>query len=70
MEKELNEWLRLHKFYRYSDYLTKDLAGHLGVSPRTIQRWIKCKTNPSKKELTIIKKYLANKATNRLTNNT
>ena len=61
MKKELEEWYKLHKFYKYSDYLTKDLADYLKVSPRTVQRWIKGKTNLSKKELLQIKRYLAEK---------
>ena len=59
MEKELEEWYKLHKFHRYSDYLTKDLADYLDVNPRTIQRWIEGKTKPSKKQLALIRKYLA-----------
>ncbi|MFH1655503.1 MAG: helix-turn-helix transcriptional regulator [Candidatus Omnitrophota bacterium] len=62
MEKELEEWLKLHNFHRYSDYLTKDLANYINVSPRTIQRWIKDKTKPSKEQLTLIGKYLAHEA--------
>ena len=62
MERELEEWSRLHKFYRYCDYLTNELAGHLKVSPRTIQRWVKGKKHPNEKKLDLIKKYLAKKA--------
>lgn len=62
MKKELEEWYKLHKFYKYFDYLTKDLADYLKVSPRTVQRWIKDKTSPSKKELLKIQRYLAEKA--------
>jgi transcriptional regulator with XRE-family HTH domain len=61
MEKELEQWYKLHKFYRYTDYLTKDLAIFLGVSPRTIQRWLKGKAKPNKEKLKLIKKYLAKK---------
>ena len=63
MEKELEEWLRLHSFYKYSDYRTKDLAGFLNVSPRTIQRWIKGKTKPSKQKLALIGRFLSEKST-------
>ncbi|MBL7131850.1 MAG: helix-turn-helix transcriptional regulator [Candidatus Omnitrophica bacterium] len=63
MEKELKEWYDLHKFYKYADYLTKDLADFLKVSTRTIQRWIKGKTKPSRKKLLQIKRYLAEKTT-------
>jgi len=62
MERELEEWYEFHKFYRYTDYLTKELAEYLKVSPRTIQRWIKNKTQPDKKKLNLIKKYLTEKS--------
>jgi uncharacterized protein YjcR len=62
MDKELEEWFKLHKFHFYSgSYETKDLANFLGVSPRTIQRWLKEKTKPSKEQLARIKLYLAKK---------
>jgi transcriptional regulator with XRE-family HTH domain len=59
MEKDLEEWKELHKFYRYYGYLTKDLAAYLKVSPRTIQRWLKGKTRPNPEKLNRIKKYLS-----------
>lgn len=59
MDKELQEWHSLHKFYFYSgSYETKELANFLGVSPRTIQRWLKEKTRPNKAQLAQIKVYL------------
>ncbi len=58
MEDELKAWQELHKFYLYNNYLNKDLAAYLKVSPRTIQRWLKGKTHPNQKELSLIKKYL------------
>ena len=58
MEKELEEWYKLHKFYM-GEYQTKDLASYLKVSPRTIQRWLKEKTKPGKRQLALIKRYLA-----------
>jgi len=59
MEKELGEWYRLHRFYFYmGEYQTKDLAVYLKVSPRTIQRWLKDKTRPSKEQLVQITRYL------------
>lgn len=62
MEKELEEWHKLHRFHLYSgSYETKDLANFLGVSPRTIQRWLKERTKPSKEQLAQIKRYLAEK---------
>lgn len=63
MDKELEDWYKLHKFYFNSgSYQTKDLANFLGVSPRTIQRWLKEKTRPDKEQLDQIKLYLANQA--------
>lgn len=62
MEKELEEWYKLHKFYLYmGEYQTKDLAAYLKVNPRTIQRWLKEKTKPDKNQLGLIKRYLAGK---------
>ena len=62
MDKELQEWLNQHNFYLYSgSYETKDLANFLGVSPRTIQRWLKEKTKPNKAQLAQINEYLAQK---------
>lgn len=59
MDKELEEWYKLHKFHFYSgSYQTKDLADYLDVSSRTIQRWLKEKTRPSKEQLLKISKYL------------
>ena len=62
MDKELEEWLRLHEFHLYSgSYETKDMAKSLRVSPRTIQRWIKEKAKPSKEQLHQIRRYLVQK---------
>lgn len=62
MDRELEEWYKLHKFYFYSgSYETKDLANFLRVSPRTIQRWLKEKTKPNKEQLSQIKAYLEQK---------
>ena len=62
MDKKLEEWYKLHKFHLYSgSYQTKELANYLGVSPRTIQRWIKEKTKPNKEELLRIGRYLEEK---------
>ena len=59
MERELEKWYQLHKFHLYSgSYETKDLADFLRVSPRTIQRWLKEKSNPGKEQLVQIKRYL------------
>ena len=59
MDKELEEWYKLHKFHFYSgSYQTKELADFLGISRRTIQRWLKEKTKPNKEQLAQIKRYL------------
>lgn len=59
MEKELEEWYQLHKFYyNMGEYQTKDLASYLNVSTRTLQRWLKGKTQPDKEQLNQIRRYL------------
>ena len=59
MDKELEQWYKLHKFHLYSsNYETKELADYLGVSPRTIQRWLKEKTGPNKQQIDKIRRYL------------
>jgi len=59
MDRELEEWYKLHKFHLYSgSYETKDLAAYLGASTRTIQRWLKEKSKPPKEQLAQIKSYL------------
>lgn len=59
MEKELEEWYKLHKFHLYSGkFQTKDLARYLSVNPRTIQRWLKEKSKPSEEQKAQIMKYL------------
>ncbi|MEK6564629.1 MAG: helix-turn-helix transcriptional regulator [Candidatus Omnitrophota bacterium] len=59
MDKELQEWFNLHNFYIYSGrYETKDLADYLGVTSKTIERWIKEKNRPKKEQLAKIKMYL------------
>jgi len=63
MDRELEEWYKLHQFHFYSgSYETKDLARFLGVSTRTIQRWLKNQGTPNKIQLSKIKKYLENNA--------
>ena len=59
MEKELEEWYKLHKFHLYAgNFQTKDLAIYLKVSPRAIQRWLKGKNKPKPNQLAQIKRYL------------
>lgn len=62
MDKELEEWHKMHKFYFYmGSYETKDLASYLKVSPRIIQRWLKEKSGPTKEQLAQIRRYLKEK---------
>ena len=57
MEKALGEWINWHKG-QISSFHTKDLAAYLGVSTRTIQRWIKGKTRPKEDQLQRIMQYV------------
>lgn len=62
MDKELEGWHKLHKFYfRSGSYETRDLANYLKVSSRTIQRWVKEKNRPTREQLLEIKRYLNSK---------
>ena len=61
MENPIVEFKKIHEFYGGFDYQTKELAEYLGVSTRTIQRWMKGKTAPSDKETEKIKAYLMTK---------
>lgn len=64
MEKALEEWYKLHQFCLYSGgYETKELADYLGVSTRTIQRWIKGIGKPNEKESGRISRYITEKST-------
>ncbi len=59
MDKELQEWHKLHEFYMYEgSYQTRDLAEFLGVSERTIPRWLMEKYKPSAKQRAQISEYL------------
>lgn len=65
MDKELQEWYQLHMFHLYAgSFKTKELAEFLGVSERTIQRWLKEKARPKEEQLAKIAQYikLQNKA--------
>ncbi len=62
MEKELEEWYKLHQFHLYSgSYETKDLAKYLRVNPRTIQRWLREKSKPASEQVAQIRRYLNSK---------
>ncbi|MBU0606020.1 MAG: helix-turn-helix domain-containing protein [Candidatus Omnitrophica bacterium] len=66
MENDLETWQKLHTFYMSQGYQTKDLAAHLKVSTRTIQRWLKGKSQPKKKYLEMIRKYLCETAKSKI----
>ncbi len=57
MEKALEEWITWHKG-QISSFHTKDLAVYLGVSARTIQRWMKEQTKPKEEQLRRIAQYI------------
>ena len=63
MENPIEEFKQKHQFHGGLDYQTKELAQFIGVSARTIQRWMKGKTAPSDEENKKIKAYLASKGT-------
>jgi len=64
MDKQLAEWYEKHVSYGCGgyDYRTDHLAQYLGVSTRTIQRWIKGQRKPKEEMLQKIGKYLEEKA--------
>jgi len=43
-------------------YQTKDLADYLGVSSKTIQRWLKSQSKPGKEQLAKISQYVTTQA--------
>lgn len=62
MNNPFDEFRKLHKFYAGGyDYQTKELAEHLGVTTRTIQRWLIGKTHPSESQMKHIQAYLNGK---------
>ena len=62
MKNPLEKFKKLHRFYAGGfDYQTKELAECLGVSTRTIQRWMIGRTGPSEKQLKRIQAFLAAK---------
>ncbi len=61
MTNPLEEFRELHHFYRYHDYLTSEIAKRLGVTPRTIQRWLKGKSKPKERHLELLSQYLDEK---------
>jgi len=65
MKNPLEEYKRLHNFYMYSDYLTKELAAYINVSTRTIQRWMKGKNKPPEAKIKKIEAFLDSKKTSK-----
>lgn len=61
MENPIEEFKALHISYSGYDYQTKELAQYLGISTRTVQRWMRGKTAPSDDEIKKIKAYLTAK---------
>jgi len=62
MKNPFEEFKELHEFYKGGfDYQTKEIAKYLGVSTRTVQRWMRGKTAPSEEEMKKIQAYLNNK---------
>jgi len=57
MDERLKEWVYWHKG-QISSFHTKDLAVYLGVSTRTIQRWMREQTKPSGEQLRRIALYV------------
>ena len=67
MNNPLEEYKKLHAFYKGGfDYQTKEIAAYLGVSTRTIQRWMKGRTAPSEDELKKIQSFLKSKKSNQI----
>jgi len=65
MDKELQDWCQLHQFHMYTgSFETKDLAAVLGVSMRTVQRWLKEKSKPNKEQLAKIAQYVREHSNN------
>ena len=63
----LQKWLMLHKKYiRWEippyDFRTTELAKYLGVSARTVDRWIKGIGRPKERHIKIIEKFLSERA--------
>ena len=61
MTKEIEEFKELHRIYLYVDYKISDLAERLGVSRKTVERWLSGKTRPNENQLKEIRKYLDEK---------
>lgn len=59
---EFNQWKAKHKeYFNMPGYRTNELAKYLGVSAKTIQRWLKGQYAPNREQLDKIGKYLEEK---------
>jgi len=62
MDGRLKEWAHRHRWLpEYHGFTTKNLAAYLGVSTRTIQRWMKNKGQPSEAQLVRIEQFVKEK---------
>jgi transcriptional regulator with XRE-family HTH domain len=57
MDDRLKQWVDWHKG-QISSFYTKDLAEYLGISTRTIQRWMGERTRPNEEQLQKISQYV------------
>ena len=59
MDTRLKGWAENHKWLpEYAGYTTKDLAAYLGVTTRTIQRWLKGIGKPKEAQLSRIEQFV------------
>jgi len=63
----LEKWYRLHrKYLRWEigpyDFRTTELARYLGVTARTVERWVKGIGRPKERHIAIIRKFLSERA--------
>jgi transcriptional regulator with XRE-family HTH domain len=65
MHPVLEKWHKLHKKYLYYsepeskiDFRTSELANRLGVSRRTIERWVRDKSGPRDQQIEAIERFL------------
>jgi transcriptional regulator with XRE-family HTH domain len=67
MHPVLEKWYKLHKKYLYLeikpyDFRTSELAKHLGVTRRTIERWVIGIGRPSKTHIEAIDRFLSDRS--------
>lgn len=66
MHPTMQKWHKLHKKYlycnqKYFDFRTSVLAKYLGVSRRTIERWVKRQGSPKDFQIDAIERFLKDK---------